>query len=401
VDSRLTADTFETENSAIRGINFRDKKGAPALRIALVGIGLNSYTNPNVAAALRSAFPECLVDWIDLRALLGRQKLGLVPVLSAAHAIGEFSREMGARLWQVAWRRGWTRYLFQERSRVAAEMVARRRYLFSMQIQTTFDASVPDVPHFVYTDNTMLANLQYKGSTRSDVPVTEEWLALERQTYHNAWTSFVMSRNVGRSIVEDYGCVSDKVVCAYGGPNAPIEEVGEKKYDQKNILFVGVDWDRKGGPELVEAFRLVRRRIPDATLTIVGCSPAVHEPGCLVVGRIPPAELARYYTNASVFCLPSRNEPFGIVFIEAMAHRMPVVATDIAAIPDFVTNGENGFLVSPGDTQALAEALVRVLGDPELCGRMGERSYAASKKYTWGNTGSIMRSTIEQFVRVG
>lgn len=374
-------------------------EGRAPSRIALVGIGRNSYTNPSVAQALRRVFPEYEIDWIDLRELVKQRTHRLGRLLSAVHAIREFGPGILRRPLLLGRRAAWTTFLFRLRSRIARERISRGRYLFSLQIQSTFDASTPGVPHFVYTDNTVLANTHYKNAKRSDVPVTEGWLALERQIYHNARASFVMSRNVGRSMVEDYGAEPAKVVCAYGGPNASIAPVEEKKYDQKNILFVGVVWNRKGGPELLQAFRLVRKRIPDATLTIVGCTPDVDEPGCRVVGRVPPSELGSYYAQASVFCMPTRLEPFGIVFVEAMAHRMPVVATNVAAIPDFVTNGENGFLVEPDDITGLADALVQLLSDPELCRRMGDRSYAVSKTYTWDNTAAIMRATIEEAIR--
>jgi len=99
--------------------------------------------------------------------------------------------------------------------------------------------------------------------------------------------------------------------------------------------------------------------------------------------------------------MPTRLEPFGIVYVEAMAHKMPIVATNVAAIPDFVTNGENGFLLELHDIEGLADALVKLLRDPELCRRMGERSYAVSRTYTWDNTGEIMRNTIEQVLQAG
>jgi glycosyltransferase involved in cell wall biosynthesis len=373
-------------------------EASPPSRIALVGIGLNSYTNPSVAAGLRRVFPDYEIDWIDLRKLVKTRTHHLVKLFTVAHAVLEFGQSVLLHPGRLGRRAAWTTFLFRLRSRIAHEQIARRRYLFSMQIQSTFDASTPGLPHFVYTDNTVLANTHYKDSQRSQVPVTDEWLELERQIYHNAEKCFVMSQNVGRSMIEDYGCEPEKVVCAYGGPNASIADVKNKRYDQKNILFVGTVWDRKGGPELLAAFRLVRTQIPDATLTVVGCSPEIDEPGCHIVGRVQPSELATYYRNASVFCMPSRLEPFGIVYIEAMAHRMPVVVTDIAATPDFVTNGENGFRVEPYDTKGLADSLIKILGNPELAARMGERSYAVSRTYTWDNTAAIMRDAIEQVI---
>jgi len=371
-------------------------ENSPPTRIAVVGLGLNSYTNPSVVHALRRSFCNYQIDWIDLGPLVMCRNL--MPFLLWSHAAVEFAREVRLNARRLKRRRHWTTYLFRRRSLTASEEIAKGHYLFSMQIQSTFDASVPGLPHFVYTDNTMLANLQYNAACKSDLPVTDQWIARERRLYQNARVCFVMSHNVGRSLVKDYGCAQDKVVCVYSGHNVPIQANPAKKYDQKNILFVGVDWERKGGPELLAAFRLVRERIPDATLTIVGCSPQIDEPGCRIMGRVAPSDLGRYYSEASVFCMPTRQEPFGIVFVEAMAHHLPIVATDLGAIPDFLSNGDNGFRVAPGDIQGLAHALIQLLSNPLLCRQMGERSHAVSKIYTWDTVAATMRTAIQRFV---
>jgi glycosyltransferase involved in cell wall biosynthesis len=379
-----------------RAVSCPKQESASPSGIALVGLGLNSYINPNVAEALQRAFSRYQIDWIDLGPLVMRRKL--MPFLLWSYTTIEFAREVGLNARQLKRRRHWTTYLFKQRSLTASEQIAKSQYLFSMQIQSTFDASVAGLPHFVYTDNTMLANLQYKAARKADLPVTHQWIAQERRLYQNARACFVMSHNVGRSLVKDYGCAQDKVVCVYSGHNVPIQVNPEKKYDQKNILFVGVDWERKGGPELLAAFRLVRERIPDATLTIVGCSPQIEEPGCQIVGRVAPSDLGRYYAEASVFCMPTRQEPFGIVFVEAMAHHLPIVATDVGAIPDFLSNGHNGFRIAPGDIQGLAHALIHLLRNPPLCRQMGEHSHAVSKIYTWDNVAATMRTVIQRFV---
>jgi glycosyltransferase involved in cell wall biosynthesis len=367
-----------------------------APRIAIVGLGLNSYTNPSLVQALRRRFPSHEIDWIDLGALVIDRRL--VRLRLWGHAISEFSRKVGLDPMRLKRCRHWTTYLFRQRSLTGAREIAKRRCSFSMQIQSTFDASVPALPHFVYTDNTMLANLQYEMTQKGDLPVTDKWIALEGRLYKNARTCFVMSQNVGRSLIEDYGCAKERVVCAYGGTNAPIVASSGKTYGQKSILFVGVDWKRKGGPELLAAFRLLRKRLPDARLTIVGCVPEISEVGCDVVGRIPPSEVGSHYANASVFCMPSRHEPFGIAFVEAMAYGLPVVATPVGAVPEFVNNGDNGFLVSPNDIKGLSEALFKLLSSPSLCQQMGQHNQVVAQTYTWDNVTLIMRHAIERVV---
>ncbi len=372
--------------------------GGTKRRIAVIGIGSNSYTNSHVLKTLGATFPEYDVDWLDLGKVIKRRTHGLAGVLSAIAAAREFATEMGPKLHELRWRRGWASYLFELRSRVARDLVARAPYAFSFQIQSHFDASVRNVPHFVYTDHTLLAHRAFPDIGGVRFSVTPKWLELEHQLYRNAQTNFVMSQHVRRSLIDDYGCDPQRVVCAYGGPNAEVTPAPDKTYDAKEILFVGVHWIRKGGPQLVEAFRRVRARIPNARLTIVGSSPDIRVEGIEVLGRVPPSELGTYYKRASVFCMPTRFEPFGIVYLEAMAYKLPIVATDVGAIPDFVQNGANGFRTKPGDVDDLADKLTTLLLSPSLCKTMGERSFEIAKEYTWERTGRIFRDTIESHV---
>jgi glycosyltransferase involved in cell wall biosynthesis len=144
--------------------------------------------------------------------------------------------------------------------------------------------------------------------------------------------------------------------------------------------------ERKGFPVLVRAAERLRGR---ATVVIVGDGEgraAVEAEirrravGDVVrlAGSLPNTELAALYEGCAVFCLPAiedsrgYTEALGVVSIEAMAHARPVVASRIGGIPDAVEHGVTGLLVPPGDPDALAWALLRVVGDPALAARMGQ-----------------------------
>ena len=93
--------------------------------------------------------------------------------------------------------------------------------------------------------------------------------------------------------------------------------------------------------------------------------------------------------------MPTKREPFGIVFIEAMAHRLPVVGTRLGAIPDFVRVDETGYLVDTGAVDDLARALIRLLDDPERCRRFGEAGRRlALERYTWDRVGDALYTAI-------
>ena len=91
-----------------------------------------------------------------------------------------------------------------------------------------------------------------------------------------------------------------------------------------------------------------------------------------LLGDVTREQLAGEYVNADIFCLPSVQEGFGIVFLEAMAAELPVVACRIAAVPEVVLDGATGLLVPPRDPGALVEALERLIADPALARRLGQ-----------------------------
>ena len=200
-------------------------------------------------------------------------------------------------------------------------------------------------------------------------------------------------------MIEDYSCDPQKVRCVYCGSNVEVsrdEAFDDDRYRRKRVLFIGVDWERKGGPTLVKAFRILLKTHPDAVLTIVGCSPTLDLPHCEIVGKVTLSEVKQFLGKASIFCLPTTLEPFGIAFLEAMAHKLPIVATNIGAIPDFVHEGKNGYLVEPRDPEELAKRLSDLVGSPARCKAFGEVGHQIYwNQYTWERTGKRIREHIE------
>jgi len=265
--------------------------------------------------------------------------------------------------------------------KLAAKFASEDDYLFSFQLHSLFDLSSPGLPHYVYTDHTHLANLNYKDFDPALLYKTK-WINLEKTIYHNATRIFTWGTDISNNLVEKYDCLPENIECVYSGPNLTLEntQLENSVNGNKNILYVGVNWDRKGGVDLEKAFEQVLECHPDASLTVVGCSPEINLPNCTVVGRVPVNQVVQYYQKASIFCLPTRREAFGTVFIEAMSMRIPVVAPNISSIPDFVIPGETGYLFEPGDIPGLTRALVDLLGNPEKCRAYGENGYKQYKE---------------------
>lgn len=290
-----------------------------------------------------------------------------------------------------------TTYIASQLRKLVTKKLQEKDYKFSFQIQSLFDASITELPNFVYTDHTHLANLWYPDFDKKRLR-SPQWIEMEKQIYHNAVYTFTWGSNIAKSVTEFYDCPPEKVGAVGVGSNAivPDQENMDKSYNMKTILFVGLDWERKGGPLLVEAFAKVLEKHPDAKLLIVGCEPVINLPNCQVMGRRPVEEIHEFYKQASIFCMPTTREPFGIVYIEAMQYSLPVVATRIGAIPDFVRENENGYLIEIGDLDQLVYTLNKLLDDPELCKQFGKRGYQiAQENYTWKKVGEKIRNKIE------
>jgi glycosyltransferase involved in cell wall biosynthesis len=350
--------------------------------------------NTIVEGVLRQQFPDHEMDVIDVSKMV-RERPGLILANSIAtvllYGIDIARRRKKFRL--AFWR---TPFIYRQIKRLVQERIANGNYSFSFQMQSLFDASTPGTPHFIYTDHTHLENRHYATNGSHNL-YSPRWIALEREIYQHAAVTFVRSSNVRRSVMQEYGISPEKVALVYAGSNAQVSSIKNANidYTQPEILFVGLDWKRKGGPDLVEAFKRLREKVPNARLTIVGAQPDLQIQNCEVIGKVPPDQLDAYYQRASVFCLPTYLEPFGIVFIEAMTAHLPLVATRVGAIPDFVEEGKNGYMVEPGNVQDLTEALLKLLQNPQISRSFGEASYRLTQdRYSWVAVGEKFRLNI-------
>ena len=158
------------------------------------------------------------------------------------------------------------------------------------------------------------------------------------------------------------------------------------------VLSVCRMYPRKNLGLLLQAWVQVREKDRNAQLRIVGTGQEYKrwrklaeklrlQDSVLFLGDRSHEELAEEYKNCDIFCLPSRQEGFGIVFLEAMVAGKPIVAACAAAVPEVVREGKEGFLVSPDDPAQLASALLELIQSPELRSRMGQSARLYVKKY--------------------
>jgi glycosyltransferase involved in cell wall biosynthesis len=151
------------------------------------------------------------------------------------------------------------------------------------------------------------------------------------------------------------------------------------KEDEEIILFLGRDIFRKGFSVMIEALPLVTRTHPRARLVVIGREYPHTRLWARLISRGLPVtflphqgaeSLESWFQRASLLALPSWEEAFGLVLIEAMAREVPVVAARVGGIPEAVEDGVSGLLFNRGNAAELAERISALLGDDGLRGRL-------------------------------
>jgi glycosyltransferase involved in cell wall biosynthesis len=320
---------------------------------------------------------------------------------------------------------------FRLRSRRAARHLAARRGWADLilQIGATFQplgrrgGAGGAIPHFLCCDSNIRMAEHGAASGHGDgvsltAPELERVAQRELEVYRRAAGIFTLSERLRRSFIEDFGLAPSRVHAVHAGPNLDVTRIPRSAAPEDpsrppTILFVGRQFERKGGDLLVQAFRQVRQRIQDARLLIAGPpSLPVREPGMTFLGDLDKNEphgwaaLVAAYESADVFCLPTRFEPFGIAFIEAMHFGLPCIGTEAWAVPEMIADGETGFTIPIDDVHALTDRLLRLLTDRTLARTMGRAGRARAERYfTWEHVirrmTEIILPTVGVIERVG
>lgn len=179
-----------------------------------------------------------------------------------------------------------------------------------------------------------------------------------------------------------------------------------------NLLFVGRVEPRKGAMYLMKAYAQIRMRHPNTRLIIAGRGPEIGDlrrfardrelADVFFAGRVSDEDKARFYKTADVFVAPSTGqESFGIVLLEAMAAGRAVVASDIHGYKRVVQRNVSGLLVEPKDPDALAEALERLIVDPDLRRRLGDAGARRAPEYDWQHVTRELVEVYEAVIRAG
>lgn len=221
----------------------------------------------------------------------------------------------------------------------------------------------------------------------------DEALRYEEETANQMDAVLTFSEYLRQSFISDYHVPANRVFNVGAGVNLTEFPAlnPDKDYSSPRILFVGIEFERKGGPQLVSAFRLVRERIPNAELHVVGPAQLdVTTPGIVFHGHLSKSDpeqkrkLNALFRESVLFVLPSLYEPFGIAPLEAMLYQIPCIVTDAWALREIVRPDINGDLAPVGSIEDLADKIVRLVSAPERLAIMGRRGRdMVLQRFTW------------------
>lgn len=170
-----------------------------------------------------------------------------------------------------------------------------------------------------------------------------------------------------------YSNVNSVITVIPNGVNIrEFNQVRVVKFEDPTIIWVGRDDPSKGLNYLKTALVKVRRQMPNIKAELVSG------------GRLSGHDLIKTYKKSHLFCLPSLAESQPITLLEAWAAKLPVIVTKVGENETMVQNGFNGYLVSPANSQQLANAILKVLKNPQKAQSMGDAGYELVKKsYSW------------------
>lgn len=345
----------------------------------------------------------------------------VIPLDVDLHGLARWSLILRTFHWPS--RRWWVRYHLHRRAfRARSKKAARAIKGFEtdidivLQVGATFGVPVPPgVPYVLYCDSNIEfsragATTGFSEAAALTSAEIDDIREREAAVYHRADLIFTMSDRLRGSFMDAFGIPAERLLTIHSAPNLEVDRMLLNPRRAPNgpptVLFVGRDFGRKGGDLLVSAVREVRSKVPDARLRIVGARPRGRWPGWIeftgYLDRDTEAgrkAMDEAYRTSSVFCIPTRFEPFGTSFVEAMAYGLPCVGPDAWAVPEIIVHQETGLLVPPEEPGLLADALVTVLTDHALASRMGRAGRErAMSRFTWPALTSRMVEALEPLV---
>jgi glycosyltransferase involved in cell wall biosynthesis len=271
-----------------------------------------------------------------------------------------------------------------------------------------------DIPIIYMTDATF-QQLQgyYAGFSNLPAYNIRQGMELDKKAFQRASHSMLASEWNRSSAINDYGIEPGKISvhpCGANLDNIPsADSISPTASKTLRLLFLGVEWERKGGEIVLDSFRILQKHGLKVQLNIIGCVPPHDLSNDSNIKVIPfldknkdedLRELDKIFRETDLLFLPTRAECAGVVFSEASAFAIPSITTDTGGVSTYVLNGVNGFAL-PFTAQAdqYAQKIIEIYTDEmqlqEL--RKSSRTYY-DEKLSWDNWGLAFKRIAERLI---
>jgi glycosyltransferase involved in cell wall biosynthesis len=185
------------------------------------------------------------------------------------------------------------------------------------------------------------------------------------------------------------------------------QETNSNDSNEVKILFAATLIERKGCKYLIDAFKKLTARFENISLTVAGGGPLLNEmkkraenlnisDHIIFTGVVAHSDMLKYMASCDIFIMPSWDEAFGVVYLEAMSQKKPVIGTEDEGITDVVIDGVNGLLVKPRDVDSIVGKLGMLIEDEALRKTLGEKGFESARELTWESNARQMNDIYEK-----
>ena len=270
--------------------------------------------------------------------------------------------------------------------------------------------------HFVYFDNVWCSEYLFREKEKLNKYITWSpvhnvfYYKTEKQLEYNVKRQykimnsssiiFCMGVWLKNYLISVYPEFKNKIYAVGGGINAKVRTHKSKDPKIEKILFVGRDFYRKGGDLVCEAYQILKKKHINVSLTIAGPQERPKEVtnDIIFLGDVSYEKIGELMATNDIFCMPSRFEAYGLVFIEALVAGLPCIARNDYEMPFFIEKGITGELINNDDPYELANCIEKVISNPIYKHNVLQRHEYYTNKYNWESVSEKIYAIINSYI---
>ena len=246
-------------------------------------------------------------------------------------------------------------------------------------------------------------NEAYQFSTYQNICVKDLKRRAHEQmkVYKDATAIFTMGKWLADFMVNNMGLSKEKVFHVGGGTNIDYNLVDFTQKKGNKFLFVGRDFVRKGGDLICNAFDLLQKEyLTDIYLYVAGPNTIPDEcrinSHIIFLGDLEYNSLVKYFNICDVFCMPSRYEAYGLVFVEALIFGLPCLGRNKFEMKHFIEDNVNGLLINDyDDIKCVAEKMLYLLNNTQIKDYVRSKNEEYIANYSWDSVAKRIKEVIE------